>query len=55
MTESLSNVFANSFSHPTSSLTAPPTVEVVDQFGPHKLEVEKPKFLCQPCTKTELP
>ncbi len=32
-----------------------PIVEVVDQFGPHQLEVKKPKFLCQPCTKTVLP
>ena len=30
-------------------------VEVEDQFGIHTLEVQKAKFLCQPCSKTVLP
>ncbi len=30
-------------------------VEVGDQFGIHTLLVQKPKFLCQPCSKTVLP
>jgi hypothetical protein len=30
-------------------------VQIQDQFGTLQLEVKKPKYLCQPCSKTVLP
>jgi PKD repeat protein len=38
-----------------SKLDPPENVEIEDQWGTLQLEVKKPKFLCQPCSKTVLP
>ncbi len=38
-----------------TKLSPPARVEVDDQFGTHTLQVQKAKFLCQPCLKTVLP
>ena len=38
-----------------AKLAPPVDVEITDQFGTLQLAVKKPKFLCQPCSKTVLP
>jgi hypothetical protein len=38
-----------------TKLEPPANVEIQDQWGTLQLEVKKPKYLCQPCLKTDLP